>query len=587
VRIRWLTGQSVSAGTARQRPRRIRFIAASTCCAALSVAGLRCNLYEKAPPAGANEWRASAPRAAASAALPSQEPAPSPASTPGGSDGANARDGAREVKAPPASPSYLPASYQASLECAQPRAAHPSAAAASLPQLEEDQDADGTLGTFQVSGPTTTADHAFFQAIGTNGRACVTCHEPASAMSVSVDRIQLRFEQTLGTDPIFAPVDGADCPSAVEPADTSAALVGGSTGHGTAEARASHSLLLTKGLFRVFLPVPEGAEYTVTVERDPAHCNTDPAFSETTDPRTGATRQMLSVYRRPRPTANLSFAGGEGGIMWDGREPSLESQAVDATLVHAQATATPSEAEVAQIVAFERGIFTAQVFSNLAHGLTDFGALGGPRALASWAASSDDAGAGGRPLPLFDAWRSLAKDADRRDQRLAVLRGQTLFESRTFAIASVGGLNDAPALGRTLANGTCATCHGRPGVASSPSSEAQLDIGIGGADSALGGPAPASELPVFKIVCKPGTRTGFHGSTVVTNDPGKALFTGKCADVGRFTIPGLRGLAARAPYFSDGSAPDLAHVVDFYDKRFSIGLLPAEKDDLVQFLRTL
>jgi cytochrome c peroxidase len=92
---------------------------------------------------------------------------------------------------------------------------------------------------------------------------------------------------------------------------------------------------------------------------------------------------------------------------------------------------------------------------------------------------------------------------------------------------------------------------------------------------------------VFKIECAPGAKTAFHGSTVVTNDPGKALITGKCADVGRFTVAPLRGLGARAPYFSDGSAPELSDVVDFYDKRFSIGLSPQDKADLVHFLSSL
>ena len=33
----------------------------------------------------------------------------------------------------------------------------------------------------------------------------------------------------------------------------------------------------------------------------------------------------------------------------------------------------------------------------------------------------------------------------------------------------------------------------------------------------------------------------------------------------------LRGLSARAPYFSNGSAASLREMVDFYDRRFNIG----------------
>ena len=62
--------------------------------------------------------------------------------------------------------------------------------------------------------------------------------------------------------------------------------------------------------------------------------------------------------------------------------------------------------------------------------------------------------------------------------------------------------------------------------------------------------------------------------------PGPHLITGNCADIGKVTVPGLRGLAARAPYFHDGSAATLLDVVNFYDLRFSIGLSAQDKIDL-------
>ena len=70
-------------------------------------------------------------------------------------------------------------------------------------------------------------------------------------------------------------------------------------------------------------------------------------------------------------------------------------------------------------------------------------------------------------------------------------------------------------------------------------------------------------------------------------DPGLAMITGKWADVGRFKVPGLRGLAARAPYFHDGSAATLEDVVTFYDRRFGLGLGPQDVSDLAAFLRAL
>ena len=49
----------------------------------------------------------------------------------------------------------------------------------------------------------------------------------------------------------------------------------------------------------------------------------------------------------------------------------------------------------------------------------------------------------------------------------------------------------------------------------------------------------------------------------------------------------FRGLAARAPYFSNGSARNLRELVDFYDRRFNIRYTEKEKQDLVNFLSVL
>jgi cytochrome c peroxidase len=70
-------------------------------------------------------------------------------------------------------------------------------------------------------------------------------------------------------------------------------------------------------------------------------------------------------------------------------------------------------------------------------------------------------------------------------------------------------------------------------------------------------------------------------------DLGKALISGKCADVGKVKGPILRGLAGRAPYFHNGSASAFEDVVNFYDQRFAIGFTDQEKADLGAFLKTL
>jgi len=74
---------------------------------------------------------------------------------------------------------------------------------------------------------------------------------------------------------------------------------------------------------------------------------------------------------------------------------------------------------------------------------------------------------------------------------------------------------------------------------------------------------------------------------VYTQDPGRALISGKCNDIGAIVMQQFRGLAARAPYFSNGSAATLRELVDFYDRRYNIQYTEREKEDLVNFLSTL
>ena len=55
----------------------------------------------------------------------------------------------------------------------------------------------------------------------------------------------------------------------------------------------------------------------------------------------------------------------------------------------------------------------------------------------------------------------------------------------------------------------------------------------------------------------------------------------------RYRTTPLRGLLQHPPYFHDGSAIDLGAVVDHYDRLFGLGLTPAQKADLVEYLKTL
>jgi cytochrome c peroxidase len=121
--------------------------------------------------------------------------------------------------------------------------------------------------------------------------------------------------------------------------------------------------------------------------------------------------------------------------------------------------------------------------------------------------------------------------------------------------------------------GSCTVCHDTPN-AGNHSVKAPLDIGLTAS-------AQAPYLLVYTL------RNMSTQETVQTTDPGRAMITGKWADIGKFKGPILRALAARAPYFHNGSAETLEDVVDFYNQRFNIGLTAREKTDLVAFLRAL
>jgi cytochrome c peroxidase len=440
-----------------------------------------------------------------------------------------------------------------------------------IPQRSMDADASGVVSTYQPGGATLTSSNSFFQNLGTNGRTCFTCHQPQDGWTVSAQTVQARFNASLGTDPIFRLVDGATCPTADVSSLQSKLL--------------AYSLLLSQGLIRIGLPIPVNSEFQVSVVSDPYNCNTNPATG-LISPTSG----IVSIYRRPLPSTNLGFLSA---IMWDGREPNLLSQSVDATLGHAQANASPSIAQQQQIVDFENGIFTAQLFDNAARNLDADGATGGPVALQGQLASffigiNDPFGLNPTGTPftpnifnLYQAWSNLPGSGGLNKNREAVARGEALFNATQINITGVAGLNDA--LGMPSFPGFCGTCHDTPNVGNH-SVKAPLNIGIANAGSNSPPALNISALPVFRLDCTSGP---LAGQSFVTTDPGRALISGKCADIGKVKGPILRGLAARAPYFHNGSAGNLLDVVEFYNQRFNLGFTDQQKRDLAAFLETL
>jgi hypothetical protein len=406
-----------------------------------------------------------------------------------------------------------------------------------------DDDRDGGLQQQTGVGETIFAGGAdpknpFFDELGSNQRTCATCHDQEAAWSVTPAALQARFDASEGLDPIFRAVDGATSPRA----DVS-----------TVEARlAAYDLLLTKGLVRVGMPIPADAEFTLTAVSDPY------GFASATE---------LSLFRRPLPSTNLRFMST---IMWDDREATLDTQARDATLGHAQAMSIETPEALAQIVGFESSIYTAQGRDDVAGDLAD-GAGGGARALVAtaFAIGINDSASPGfdrEAFKLYAGWANADTSTAQGQRRASIARGEQLFNTKRIRIRGVAGLPDQ--------DGTCSTCHDTPSIGSH-SVALPMDLGVSDARRRT------SDLPLYTLTNKA------DGRTVRTSDPGYALVTGKWDDIGKFKVPALRGAVMRPPYFHNGMSDNLDEVLDFYRQRLDVDLSGREHDDLIAFLTAL
>lgn len=452
--------------------------------------------------------------------------------------------------------------------------------AASMPNLFRFKDPSGVVATYNWRGPLDEKG-PFFQSLGTNGRSCATCHIPANAFALSAPRAENIYDRTQGRDPLFAPVDAAVCPVATE------------------NHPLNFDLLRRYGLFRIALPLAANSQFTISVVHDPYGC------ALITDPASGVV--TVSVYRRPLPATNLGFLTA---VQFDGRETiaplnnpqtyvanlitDLKHQALDATLGHAQASVAPTDEQLTQIVAFEGATTSAQAVDDTAGTLDSEGATGGPEFLSkteffpgindSLGGNPTGAPFNPRAFSLYEGW-----DNSRDPHRASVARGEEIFNTHPLLITNVRGLNDS--LNAPVINGTCTTCHDAPNVGAH-TLPMPLEIGTSRSTQYEGDPQIQAalrelsmpDLPVFEIACNEGSHAG---EITYTSDPGKATLTGLCSDVGRGKGPILRGLAARAPYFHNGSAATLDEVVEFYNRRFQMDLTEQEKHDLVSFLKTL
>lgn len=254
---------------------------------------------------------------------------------------------------------------------------------------------------------------AYFQAQGSNGRSCGSCHIPEEAWAITPVTLQRLFDETQGLHPVFNRLDANNGTLTLETLE---------------QKLAGYSMLLSRGVFRRGgTPRPNSQWQLVAVD----------------DPHGFASLERLVHWRRSMPTIN--FALGSTTVNWDGGNSIGPDQ--HANLVN-QATRNVAGAQerlvsqgplppevIPEIVAFEESLFTGQLIALGVGRLDDDGALGGPEALASMTKRSG-------PFDLYDAWRG--SDNPRRAQ---IARGQDLFNTR-----GCGGCHDSANNGTNTQN---------------------------------------------------------------------------------------------------------------------------------------
>ena len=331
------------------------------------------------------------------------------------------------------------------------------------------------------------------ETFGGNGRSCITCHTTETG-TISAAQVQALYS-TNPNDPLFRSIDSDD-------------------GAGN-----SYTLLQRRATIRVTVPLPAGVKLV---------SNPD------------ATSITL---RRGVPTT-INTPALDPHLMWDGREPTLISQARGAILGHAQATITPTMTQLQLITEHEQG---PTFFSN--------------DVLRKYAA--------GGPAPT---WPAGFTDSEKRGRRWFV--------------------EDSAASRFNI----CGQCHGGP-----MTNEIQPNAGF-----VTGSHFQTVSVSEFNLANNPTYEFSFpvpndagKTLTVTTPDPGQALVTGDYNDLNLFKIPPLWGVKNTAPYFHDNSAATLEDLMAAYRKHMSTFLpatgsypnpyVPTDRDsaDIIAYMKLL
>ncbi len=316
------------------------------------------------------------------------------------------------------------------------------------------------------------------ETFGGNGRTCATCHRPEEGFSTTPLSAQARFAAH-PADPLFRPSDSDD-------------------GVGR-----QYTRLLAHATIRVRIPL---TCRNIWLEDDP--------------------KATSVVVNRGIPGL-LDTPALDGTLMSDGRAASLEEQASDAILAHAEAREVAAPDALRQIATFEIGerFFSSDVFRRYAH-------------------------RGAAPeLPA----------------------GNTEQEKR-------GRVHFLP-------TGACGRCHGGP-MLNTTTSTAVIGAGRRFAMVRAGELVPSQRINPFvkwHVINNDGTERVFSDFA----DPGRILITCRREDLTNFKIRSLWNVKNTAPYFHDNSAKTLEDVIAHYKEFLKFRNVPVTDQDLADILAFL
>jgi cytochrome c peroxidase len=260
-----------------------------------------------------------------------------------------------------------------------------------------------------------------------------------------------------------------------------------------------------------------------------------------------------------RNTPSLLNVAYSSTLFWDGRASSLESQAL-APLTNPREHALVSSAAVAAIVRSD-DVYTrdfSAAFNVAPERIT--GEMVG-QALAAYERTLI---AGGSAFDRFEYGHQVEALS------AAQARGLELFRGRA----------------------QCAGCH-LIGSSFAVFTDEQFHMSPGGLPSPVTTHLASLTRKVLESASNRGQLEQLVASDVDIAALGRFVVTRAPADIGKFRTPSLRNVALTAPYMHDGSVRTLEEAVDaeLYSRttsmRYPIALTVSERQDLVEFLRSL